>query len=62
MLQLSTVDSIFFKYNPSLVCIEANTETVAIIRADNMMTYNVKALYMAILGTLGILSEVPWKT
>ena len=53
MLQLSTVDSNFFKYCPSNLGREAIKATPVMIKAVKVMTYDVNAHQMAFQGILG---------
>ena len=46
MLQLSTVDSNFFSFDPSNLCREATPVTPAVKRALKVMMYDMKVLHM----------------
>ena len=53
MLQLSTVDSNFFKLDASNLCSKAAPVTCETIRALKVVIYDAKDLYFAFLGFLG---------
>ena len=46
---------VFLKFNPSNLCREATLATLSMIRALKVMTHNIKALYMAFIGTSGFI-------